>query len=54
MSEATFICCDSSSYLRNGDFRGTRWQIMKNVVDSICSKKKNEHFENSLGIILMK
>eukprot|EP00494_Astrolonche_serrata_P030170 UN30437 len=53
MPEATFVLCDCSSYLRNADFRSTRWQAMKGAVDLLCSRTTDSNVENSVGLISM-
>lgn len=54
MPEATFICFDTSSSLRNKDFFETRWYAMKKTIDLICSQKLAENIQNNLGLISMK
>lgn len=54
MPEATFVCFDASSSLRNKDFFETRWHAMKKTIDLICSQKLTENVQNSLGLISMK
>lgn len=54
MPEATYILLDCSSFARNGDFRGTRWGVTKEVVDLICDCKTRSNVENSVALVSMK
>jgi len=53
MPEATILCCDSSEWMRNGDFSPNRFEAQKEACNIVCGAKTQQNRENEVGLIQM-
>jgi len=51
--EAVIVCLDCSEYMRNGDFRPTRFEAQKEAAALIWQSKLNGHPETAVGLMSM-
>jgi len=53
MPEATILCCDTSEWMRNGDFSPNRFEAQKEACNIVCGAKTQQNRENEVGLIQM-
>jgi len=53
MPEATILCCDTSEWMRNGDFSPNRFEAQKDACNLVCGTKTQQNRENEVGLIQM-
>ena len=51
--EATFIVCDNSDYMRNGDFAPSRLEAQQDAVNLLAGAKTQSNPENTVGVLTM-
>jgi len=49
--EATFICADSSEWMRNGDYAPTRLEAQHDAISLICGAKLQSNPESAVGVL---
>ena len=52
--EATFIVCDNSDYMRNGDFAPSRLEAQQDAVNLLAGAKTQCNPENAVGVLTMR
>lgn len=53
MPQAVMLCVDCSEYMRNGDYKPTRFRALKDLVRGCINQILQEHMENVIGVIAM-
>ncbi|RLN24158.1 hypothetical protein C2845_PM07G12420 [Panicum miliaceum] len=51
--EATMICVDNSEWMRNEDYRPSRFAAQSDAVAMVCSAKMQANLESSVGVLAM-
>uniref|UniRef100_A0A0N4ZUB9 26S proteasome non-ATPase regulatory subunit 4 n=1 Tax=Parastrongyloides trichosuri TaxID=131310 RepID=A0A0N4ZUB9_PARTI len=53
VQESTMICLDNSAWMRNGDYRPTRFQCQKDAINLLFQCKIRSNPENAVGLLTM-
>uniref|UniRef100_A0A0K0DS66 26S proteasome non-ATPase regulatory subunit 4 n=1 Tax=Strongyloides stercoralis TaxID=6248 RepID=A0A0K0DS66_STRER len=53
VQESTMICLDNSAWMRNGDYRPTRFQCQKDAISLLFQCKTRSNPENAVGLLTM-